>query len=75
MEPLPESSVITARIKADILGDQLRKVSQINVITANGAVSLNGFLDSRRCIDRAMEIVQSVKDVKPVEISLVVKGS
>jgi hyperosmotically inducible protein len=68
-------AAITAKIKADILSDPLLKVFQINVITTNGAVSLNGVVDSRQSIDRAMEIAQSVKDVKSVENDLVVKGS
>ena len=70
-----DDAAITAKIKADILGDPLLKVSQINVITTNGVVTLNGVVDSQQSIDRAMEITQSVKDVKSVENGLVVKGS
>jgi hyperosmotically inducible protein len=68
-------AAITAKIKADILSDPLLKVSQINVITTNGMVTLSGVVDSQQSIDRAMEIAQSVKDVKSVENGLVVKGS
>lgn len=70
-----DDATITAKIKADILGDPLLKVFQINVITTNGVVMLNGVVDSQQSIDRAMEIAQSVKDVKSVENGLVVKGS
>jgi hyperosmotically inducible protein len=38
-------------------------------------VTLSGDVDSQQSIDRAMEIARSVKDVKSVENSLVVKGS
>ena len=67
-------SAITAKIKADILGDPLLKVSQIEVTTTNGVVNLTGAVDSQQGIDRAMEIARSVRDVKSVESSLVVKG-
>ena len=68
-------AAITAKIKADILGDPLLKVSQINVVTTDGVVTLSGDVDSQQSIDRAMEIARSVKDVKSVENGLVVKGS
>lgn len=68
-------TAITAKIKADILSDPLLKVFQINVITTNGVVTLSGVVDSQQSIERAMEIAQSVKDVKSVENGLVVKGS
>jgi len=70
-----DDTAITAKIKAGILADPLLKVAQINVTTTNGVVALNGVLDSRQSIDRAMEIAQSVKDLKSVENNLVVKGS
>jgi len=70
-----DDTAITAKIKAGILGDPLLKVAQINVITTNGVAALNGVVDSRQSIDRAMEIAQSVKEVKSVENNLVVKGS
>jgi hyperosmotically inducible protein len=68
-------AAITAKIKADILRDPLLKVSQINVITTDRVVTLNGVVDSQQGIDRAMEIARSVKDVKSVENGLAVKGS
>jgi hyperosmotically inducible protein len=68
-------AAITAKIKADILRDPLLKVSQINVITTDRVVTLNGVVDSQQGIDRAMEIARSAKDVKSVENGLAVKGS
>ena len=67
-------SAVTAKIKADILGDPLLKVSQIEVTTTNGVVSLKGVVDSQQAIDRSMEIARSVDNVKSVENGLVVKG-
>ena len=68
-----DDSAITAKIKADILSDPLLKVSQISVTTTNNVVMLSGVVDSQQSIDRAMEIVHSVKNVKSVENGLVVK--
>ena len=68
-------AAITAKIKADILSDPLLKSLQINVITTNGVVTLSGIVDSQQSIERAMQIAQSVMDVKSVENDLAVKGS
>jgi hyperosmotically inducible periplasmic protein len=70
-----DDAAITAKIKAEILSDPLLKVSQINVTTANGVVKLSGLVDSQQSSDRALEIAHSVKNVRSVENSLVVKGS
>jgi hyperosmotically inducible periplasmic protein len=66
-----DDSAITAKVKAEILSDPLLKVSQISVVTTNGAVRLSGTVDSQQSIDRAMEIARSVKGVKSVENGLV----
>jgi len=68
-------AAITAKVKADILRDPLLKSFQINVITTNGGVTLNGVVDSHQSIDRAVEIARSIKDVKSFENGLSVKGS
>jgi len=68
-----DDSAITAKIKAEILSDPLLKVSQINVTTTNNVVMLSGVVDSRQGIDRAVEIANSVKNVKSVDNGLVVK--
>ena len=66
-------SVITAKIKGDILADPLLKVFQIHVTTTDGVVVLSGEVDSQQSIDRAKEIAHSVKHVKSVESELAVK--
>jgi hyperosmotically inducible protein len=68
-----DDTAITAKIKADILQDPLLKVFEINVITKDGVVKLDGMVDSKLSIDRATEIARSVKDVKSVQNDLVVK--
>jgi hyperosmotically inducible protein len=67
-----DDSVITAKIKQDILGDPLLKSSQISVTTENGVVKLTGTVDSQQSIDRVKAIAQSVTDVKAVESELVI---
>ncbi|MGJ0483834.1 MAG: BON domain-containing protein [Methylomicrobium sp.] len=68
-----DDSVITAKIKQDILSDPLLKSTQIDVTTENGVVKLSGAVDSQQTIDRVKAIAQSVTDVKAVESDLVVK--
>ena len=71
VEEYMDDSVITAKIKAEILSDPVLKVSQINVTTTNGVVSLSGTVESQQSIDRALEIARGIKDVKSVENGLV----
>lgn len=68
-----DDSVITAKIKQDILSDPLLKSTQIDVTTENGVVKLSGVVDSQQSVDRVKAIAQSVTDVKAVESDLVVK--
>lgn len=68
-----DDAAITARIKAEILSDPLLKVSQIEVTTTNNVVRLSGTVDSQQSIDRALEIVHSLKAVKSVDNTLLVK--
>ncbi len=69
-----DDAAITAKIKAEILGDPLLKVLQIHVTTTDGVVRLSGEVDSQQSIDRAKEIADGVKQVKSVTSELVVKG-
>ena len=69
-----DDSAITTKIKVEIMSDPLLKVSQISVTTTNGVVTLSGAVDSKQSIDRAIEIVHSVNNVKSIENNLVVKG-
>ena len=70
-----DDSAISAKIKAEILSDPLLKVAEINVTTTNGVVKLSGVVDSQQSIDRVLEIVRSIKNLKSVENGLTVKGS
>lgn len=68
-----DNSVITAKVKAEILDDPMLKVFQINVETFKGEVQLSGFVDSAAAAARAEEITRRVQGVTSVKNSLVVK--
>lgn len=69
-----DDSVITTKIKSLIAADDFLKSFQIGVETYKGAVQLSGFVDSAKASAKAAKIANSVKGVKSVENSLVVKG-
>ncbi|MBK1649211.1 BON domain-containing protein [Rhabdochromatium marinum] len=66
-------AAITAKIKAEILGDPTLKVLQISVITIDGAVTLSGTVDSKSSLDRASELARNNQGVQSVENKLVVE--
>lgn len=64
---------ITTKVKTSILGDSKLKVMQISVKTFKGAVQLSGFVDSKEVAERAVELSRTVRGVKSVNNSLIVK--
>ena len=68
-----DDSGITASVKAAIYDDPTLKVGQISVESHKGVVQLSGFVDSRQAATRAAELARSVKGVKSVKNSLIVK--
>jgi osmotically-inducible protein OsmY len=68
-----DDSAITTKVKTSILTDSKLKVSQINVKTFKGTVQLSGFVDSSEMATRAVEVARTVKGVKMVNNSLIVK--
>ena len=68
-----DDSSIAASVKAAIYNDPMLKVGQISVETYKGVVQLSGFVDSAQAARRAVELARSVKGVKSVKNSLVVK--
>lgn len=65
---------ITAKIKREFSTDPLLNIVHIEVSTTGGVVKLSGFVHSQKSIDRAQEIARSIKEVKSIESSLLVKG-
>ena len=64
---------ITAKVKAAILAKPKLKTLQISVETFKGVVQLSGFVDSSDAASRAAEVARTVKGVKMVNNSLIVK--
>lgn len=68
-----DDSVLTTKVKAQIFDDPMLKVLEINVETFKGEVQLSGFVNSAAASARAVEVARSVKGVKSVKNSMVVK--
>jgi len=65
--------MLTTKVKGSILGDARTKFLQIHVETFKGVVQLSGFVDSQGAADRAVQLARTVKGVKQVNNSLIVK--
>ena len=68
-----DDSVVTTKIKSLLAADDFLKSFQISVETYQGTVQLSGFVNSQKAVDRAGEIVRSVKGVKSIKNNLIVK--
>lgn len=69
-----DDTVITTKVKAEILEEPGLKSAEINVETFKGVVQLSGFVASQASINRAVTITQAVKGVKSVKNDMRVKG-
>lgn len=63
-------TVITAKVKAKLMGEQGLKQSDISVTTTNGVVTLVGSASSSKAKALAEAATKSVEDVKSVDNSL-----
>ena len=68
-----DDSVITTKVKSLLAADDFIKSFQISVETYQSTVQLSGFVDSQQAVDKAEEIVRSVKGVKSIKNNLIVK--
>jgi hyperosmotically inducible protein len=68
-----DDSVITTKVKALLAEDDFLKSFQISVETYKGIVQLSGFVNSQQAVNKAGQIVRSVKGVKSVKNDLIVK--
>jgi len=69
-----DDSVITTKIKAELLKDSLIKGLKVSVETYHGTVQLSGFVDNERQAAKAAEVAASVTGVKSVINNLIVKS-
>jgi len=70
-----DDSMITAKIKADLIKDSMTKAYQIDVNNRKGVVQLNGFVDNAQARMRAGEIAKNVNGVLEVQNNLEVRSA
>jgi len=68
-----DDTAITTSVKAAIFNDPYLKSAEINVETFKGVVQLTGFVSSKSEINRAVAVSRSVKGVRAVKNSMIVK--
>ena len=68
-----DDTVITTKVKADILNEPTLKSREIKVETFKGIVQLSGFVSSQADINKAVELARSVKGVMSVKNDMLVK--
>lgn len=62
-----DDSVITSKVKAEILNEPSLSTAEINVETFKGVVQLSGFVNSRDDINKAVAVAKSIGGVKSVK--------
>ena len=68
-----DDSVITTKVKSLLAEDDFLKSFQISAETYQGTVQLSGFVNSQQAVDKAGQIVRSVKGLKSLKNNLIVK--
>jgi hyperosmotically inducible periplasmic protein len=66
-------AAVTAKVKADLIGDDTIKSTDIAVETSSGVVQLSGFVSSDAIRQRAEQLAQSVEGVKSVRNDLAIQ--
>jgi osmotically-inducible protein OsmY len=69
-----DDAVVTAKVKARLVDDEVTKAYQITVETFQGTVNLSGAVDSEEARSRASELAKDVGGVKNVKNSLQVRN-
>lgn len=62
-------SVITAKVKSELLADSASKGLEVSVTTRHGVVSLRGILANPDAVDHVKDIAEKVAGVKSVDTS------
>ncbi len=70
-----DDTVITGKIKADLIGDPVTKAHEIDVEVFKGRVQLNGFVRTNDMRRRAVAIARQVNGVVAVDNNLKLKGA
>lgn len=69
-----DDTVVTAKVKSALLGDQDIKGFEFKVETRKGMVQLSGFVDNLAMAERAINITRSIEGVKGVENGMSIKN-
>jgi hyperosmotically inducible protein len=68
-----DDSVLTTKVKAELIADPVTKAHEIKVETYRGVVQLAGFVDNSEQKAQATKVAQSVTGVKEVRNDLEIK--
>lgn len=68
-----DDTVITTKVKGQLLKDDTLKSTEINVETFKGKVQLSGFVSSPQMANRAVEVTRNVAGVKSVVNKMQIK--
>jgi hyperosmotically inducible protein len=69
-----DDSVITAKVKTELIRDEFVKARDVNVDTFRGTVQLSGFVERDEQKARAAEIARQVNGVRDVVNNITVKA-
>lgn len=68
-----DDSIITTKVKSDLIGDKAINSSNISVKTYKGIVQLSGFVNTPQQVLQAGQVASKVSGVVKVENDLIVK--
>lgn len=69
-----DDSIITTKVKAELLSNESIESGDISVETEKGMVTLSGFVESQDQVKRALDVTEKVEGVRSVSDKLNVKG-
>jgi hyperosmotically inducible protein len=70
-----DDAIITGKVKAALVEVEGVKVSDVNVDTINGTVTLKGFVENVAQAEHAIQLAQTTEGVRGVSNQLVVKAT
>ena len=70
-----DDATVTAKVKAELVKDEMVKATEVKVETTDGVVQLAGFVATDAARQHAGEVAQAIAGVKSVRNDLVVQAS
>lgn len=68
-----DDSVISNKVRAELIGDEELNVFEIDVTTQNGVVQLSGAVSTEAAKSRASRVASNVNGVKDVRNNLIIR--